>query len=127
MKASTPIPDLKELLGQIYLHLQRSSVAYKDYLEYGRTFLHAQILRVCNLQLRELIMTNRPTLPATLQQDALELVAHYDTWMKKWDELEATLKPQPNDEFIFENNHRFPKEAATRLENAFLAGEKDFT
>jgi hypothetical protein len=44
---------------------------------------------------------------------------HYIIWRNKWDDLAANLKPSPDDVFVFENDHRFPKWAAKKIEDAY--------
>jgi len=108
-----------ELTGQLYMNLKRSETAYREYLQGGKTFMHARILRQYNEKIRELILEKGHILSEHLQENALELVAHYDIWMQKWDELKASLRPSPGDEFVFPNNSTFPKEAATKLEQEY--------
>lgn len=105
-----------ELAGQLYMQLERSKNAYKEYLQGGKTFMFAKILRLYNGKIRDLVLEKGYLLPGNLQKDALELVSHYDIWMQKWDELKATLDPSPDDEFVFPNSFTFPKEAAGNLE-----------
>lgn len=102
------------------MNLKRSETAYKEYLQGGKTFMFAKILRLYNEKIRELLLEKGYLLRENLQKDALALIAHYDIWMQKWDELKTNLDPSPNDEFIFPNNFTFPKEAATNLEQEFI-------
>ncbi|MEI9810787.1 MAG: hypothetical protein WDO16_24565 [Bacteroidota bacterium] len=108
-----------ELAGQLYMNLKRSATAYKEYLEGGKTFMFASILRLYNEKIRELLLEKGYLLPDSLQHDALALVSHYDIWMQKWDELKTTLNPSPDDEFVFPNTFTFPKEAARNLEQEY--------
>jgi hypothetical protein len=108
-----------ELTGQLYMNLKRSETAYKEYLQGGKTFMFAKILRLYNEKIRELLLEKGYLLQEGLQKDALALIAHYDIWMQKWDALKTSLDPSPNDEFIFPNNATFPKEAATNLEQEY--------
>ncbi|MBC7949785.1 MAG: hypothetical protein H7Y42_18015 [Chitinophagaceae bacterium] len=119
-----------ELSGQLYMLFQRSASAYRDYLEGGKTYFFARILRTYNNATRELLLEKGYLLSEELQQDALALITHYDIWMEKWDDLETRMKPAPNDEFVFPNDHVFPKNAASNLEREYqrlkqhlLAGE----
>ena len=108
-----------ELTGQLYMHLERSKNAYKEYLQGGRNFMFAKILRLYNGKIRELILEKGYLLSDSLQKDALELVSHYDIWMQKWDELKDRLDPSPDDEFVFPHSFTFPKEAAGNLEQEY--------
>lgn len=108
-----------DLLGQLHMNLERSAMAYKEYLQGGKTFMFAKILRVYNEKIRSLILEKGFLLTDSLQKDGLSLVAHYDIWMQKWDALKASLNPLPDDQFIFPNEHTFPKEAANNLEQEY--------
>ena len=110
-----------DLLGRIYMQLQRSQLAYRNYHEDGRKFLHAKILRNCNESLRNEILTQGYLLQNDLRRHALELVKHLDVWMEKWQAHELLSEPSLDTEFIFENRFTFPRQAAESLENAFLA------
>ncbi|HEY6504496.1 MAG TPA: hypothetical protein VIZ28_11025 [Chitinophagaceae bacterium] len=105
-----------ELIGQLHMNLEISGNAYREYLQGGKTFMFAKILRQYNEKIRELIIEKGWLLPESLQKDALALVLHYDAWMQKWDELKAKLDPSPDDEFVFPNSVTFPKEAARNIE-----------
>lgn len=108
-----------ELTGELYMNLKRSGTAHQEYLQGGKTFMFARILRMYNEKIRELVMKKGYLLPGDLQKDALLLVSHYDVWMQKWDDLRSRLDPSPDDEFVFPNSITFPREAARRLEQEY--------
>jgi hypothetical protein len=108
--------SLYDLSGQINMILKRSEQAYKEYLLAGKTFMYARILRRYNKKLRSLLIKEGHSLPSYLQKDALELIAHYDIWIEKWDMLQLQLNPKPDDLFVFPNEVTFPKDAACKLE-----------
>jgi hypothetical protein len=111
---NTGMDWLKNILQQ----LERSSIAYKNYLENGRTYREAIVLKKYNSLIREILLTNMNDIPPGLRDDAKAMVAHYDAWTEKWNELQQNNDPQPEDEFVFQNDHRFPREAANRLINS---------
>lgn len=111
---------LFDLTGRIYMNLQRSGMAYREYLEGGKTFLLARVLRLYNEQLRQLLLEQGHLLSLHLQKDALTLVSHYDIWMIKWDDLKESLNPASDDVFVFPNASTFPREAAQRFEQEYL-------
>jgi hypothetical protein len=119
MSESISIQQL-ELVGQLYINLKRSETAYKEYLQGGKTFRFAKILRVYNEKIRELILQKGYLLSGQLQEDGLAMVSHYDVWMQKWDELKERISPSPDDEFAFPNDVTFPKEAARHLEQEYF-------
>jgi hypothetical protein len=111
--------QLIKFLGQTFINLKRSEIAYKNYLQDEKKFIHAKILKTCNEQLRSLLIENSFLLSDTLQHDALTLITHYDIWIEKWNALEQTQKFSLDEIFVFENKHTFPKDAAIRIESEF--------
>lgn len=109
-----------ELTGLLYINLKRSEFAYKEYLEGGKTYMFARILKIYNEKIRELLLEKGWLLSDSLQKDALLLISHYDIWLQKWNNLEKRLNPAPEDEFFFPNEFIFPKEAAKNLEEEYL-------
>ena len=108
-----------DLLGQVYHNLTRSGTAYKEYLENGKTFKYARELRIYNELIRKLLLEKGSLLSEELQADALSLLAHYDAWIQKWDELKAEINPLDDDVFIFVNSSTFPRAAAQNLEKEY--------
>jgi hypothetical protein len=119
MKKVIRVKEL-ELCGQVHICLERSKTAYREYLEGGKTFLFAKILKIYNEKIRELLLEKGWLLSGSLQKDALALVSHYDIWLQKWNNLYEHLGPQPEDEFVFPNEFIFPKQAAKNLEKEYL-------
>jgi hypothetical protein len=102
------------------MNLKRSETAYKEYLQGGKTYMFARILKIYNEKIRELLLEKGWLLSESLQKDALLLISHYDIWLQKWNDLEKRLNPGPDDEFIFPNEYIFPREAAGNLEQEYL-------
>jgi len=119
--------QLIKFLGQTFINLKRSEIAYKNYLQDEKKFIHAKILKTCNEQLRNLLIENSFLLSDTLQHDALSLITHYDIWIEKWNALKQTQKFSLDDIFVFENGHTFPKDAAIRIESEFNRIKESFT
>jgi ribonucleotide monophosphatase NagD (HAD superfamily) len=101
-----------DLIEQVVMNLNQSGIDYKEYLQTGKTFRHARILKVYNEKIRELLIEKGYLLSDDLQEDALALVTHYDAWLAKWNDLKEKLNPSPDEEFIFANEFTFPKKAA---------------
>lgn len=108
---------LTGFLQSLLLTLDQSVIDYKAYLAAGKTYRFAKILKENNGKGLYLLTTNKHLLPDHLQQDAAALIHHFQVWTAKWEELEAALQPEPDDEFIFPNTVTFPRNAAQRLEN----------
>ena len=119
--------QLTNILGQIVINFKRSEIAYKNYLQDEKIFIHAKALKACNEKVRHLLIENSFLLSDSLQHDALNLITHYDIWIEKWNELEKTQKPSLSEIFVFENSHTFPKEAARRIENEFNRIKDNFS
>jgi hypothetical protein len=109
-----------ELTGRLYMNLERSKTAYKEYLQGGKTYMFARILKIYNEKIRELLLEEGYLLSDSLQKDGLALISHYDIWLQKWNDLEKKLNPVQDDEFVFPNEFVFPKEAANNLEREYL-------
>ena len=112
------------LTAQISADLHHSAVAYKEYLEGGKTFAFAQVLRLYNDRLLDLLLQKGHLLEGSLQKDAHALIAHYNAWTAKWEALRKHLDPAPGDEFIFQNEITFPRQAAVNLEQEYQRLQK---
>jgi hypothetical protein len=113
------------ILGEVFLNFERSKIAYDNYIKEEKIYLHARILKECNLKIRELLLENAYIFEENLRKDALDLINHYDIWVEKWNDLKEKRDPQLYDVFIFENEYRFPKEAEKRLKEEFLKIKMD--
>jgi hypothetical protein len=87
-------------------------------MENGKKFRYAEILKLHNTAARNLLIDNMAIIPGHFKKDAEAIIEHYTIWSSKWDELKDKLNPAPDDEFVFENDHRFPQTAAHNLEAA---------
>ena len=88
-------------------------------MENGKKFRYAEMLKLHNTAVKSLLTENITAIPDDFKKDAGTIIEHYTIWSAKWDDLKSKLDPAPDDEFIFENDHRFPKTAAQKLEAAF--------
>lgn len=113
MKDSIMIID--NILGPLDTLLKRGEVAYKNYISKKRIFLYATILKENNMRIRELILGNSHLLPSNQHINAIELVAHIDTWSVSWNDLNESKNHSLFDEFAFENNVNFPKKSVDSL------------
>jgi len=112
--------QVADLLNELYEYLQLSGTAYKEYLSAGKTYRHACVLKKINTRAAELLANKSHLLSTDLRQNAADLLDHYNVWTGKWEALEEELKPGPVDVFVFENEHRFPREAADNLEREYF-------
>jgi hypothetical protein len=107
---------LFDFAEQVHYNLGQSAVAYKEYLQNGKTFKHAQMLKIYNEKIKELLLENRHLLSNELQENSKALIEHYDIWLEKWNDLAQKLNPLPDDEFVFANEFTFPRKAAVAFE-----------
>ena len=110
--------EFRSLLQSVVLHWQLSAEAYTEYMENGKKFRHAEMLKLHNTAAKNLLINNIAVIPDRFKKDAGKIIEHYSVWSAKWDELKSKLDPAPDDEFVFENDHHFPKSAAKKLEAA---------
>jgi len=107
------------LLARVHELMGASLEAYRDYLQNGKTFSYAKELRRVNTSMIDLLEEGKHLLKDDLLMAAEKLLEHYTIWRSKWDELEKEISPEPDDEFVFQNEHTFPKEAALIFERAY--------
>ena len=107
--------EFHTLLQSLVLYWDHSAKAYAEYMENGKKFRYAEILKVHNTSAKNLLRDNLTVIPGDLRKDADELIEHYTIWSAKWDDLKSKLNPGADDEFVFENDHRFPRGAAQKL------------
>ncbi len=107
------------LLKELTVLFNQSTLSYRQYLDAGRTFHHAQQLKLHNSNALKLLRENQHLLSEELQKDAQSLITHYTEWSQKWEQLAAEKEHQPDDVFVFANDVTFPKQAAQNLEAAY--------
>lgn len=112
----TEFKDFRSLLQSVVMLWQQSAKAYAEYIENGKKFQYAAKLKVHNTAVKDLLSGNLTLIPADFQQDVADLIEHYVIWSAKWEALKDSMNPGPDDEFVFENDHRFPRQAAQKLE-----------
>ena len=111
---------LEELISIFNL----STLAYRNYLNAGKTFQFASELKLHNSQALKLLTENRSLAGGNLQNDIQSLITHYTEWTKKWEKLAAEKEHQPADLFVFTNDIIFPKHAAQNLEEAYRSSKE---
>jgi len=118
--------SLFDLLGPIVMQLKRTEQAFDRWTKKDLG-LEAKVIREGNLTIRDLLLAKGHLVPADLHKDAMELVAHYDAWLLKFDELRGDpAKPdQPAFVFVGPDGYPFPKEAEARFIAAFYDLRKE--
>ncbi|WP_298064515.1 formyltransferase family protein [uncultured Rikenella sp.] len=95
--------------------MERSEKIYTHYLASGRTYRDALDLKECNAHIRDMVGTDLPNLPVQMRSPAQKLIRHYDDWLSLWEDFDRSRDFGPDNLFLFENPHHFPKEAARSL------------
>src|SRR6187551_167181 len=98
--------DFLSLLQSITIHWQHTAKAYTEYMEHGKKFRYAEILKLHNTAVKNLLTDNIALIPAEFIKEVEGLIEHYTIWSAKWEDLRTKLNPAPGDEFVFENDHR---------------------
>ncbi len=117
--ASTKIDKTVQFLHALLWCLKRSESAYRMYLQNGKTFLYANVIRGANEDIVLLVQNNMDLIPSELMDDFTAIYEHLEIWRLRWYELEETSTPDLDDEFIFQNKHSFPREANERIESFY--------
>ena len=107
--------NLKTELGKLLFYFERGRNTYSKYLECGSTYLYARILKDNNDKIIEVLSKVYSDCPSDIHNDILVLTHHIDAWSSHWCCLENQLNPNPNDEFIFQNTVRYPKDAERNI------------
>ncbi len=113
------VNHVTDVVNEVHKLMDASLTAYKNYLANGKTYKYAKQLRKVNTATIELLADKKNTLSAELFSAANLLLEHLHIWRNKWDELENNNKPKLQDEFVFQNNHTFPKKAAALFEEEY--------
>lgn len=109
----------EELITSLHDSIEDSGIAYRNYINGGKTFRFAQELKKHNDKITQLINENNQLLSPSLKKDAAELLHHYNVWTEKWIQLATAMNPAPDDVFVFANEVTFPKQAAVDIEEEY--------
>jgi hypothetical protein len=113
----------KEFLKELITIFNHSSIAYRQYLDGGKTFRFAQQLKLHNSAALILLTDHKHLLSENLQNDAQSLITHYCEWSEKWEKFAAEKQHQPDDVFAFANDITFPRQSAQNLEKSYRSFE----
>ncbi len=107
--------DLINFLGEVKTQLDRSQLAYKSYINDGKKFLYAKILKSSNDEIRDLLLKKTYLLPNDQSKNAVALIHHIDVWSSLWDDAYTSLKPSIKSVFVFDNQVNFPAKEVESL------------
>jgi len=115
-------------LGQLDTLLIRGYFSYKEYINFGKKFMYASIIKENNNSIVKLILKNAHLFQDEQKSDLLLVVYHIDSWKIQWDFLYENTYPKLDDEFIFETKIKFPKNSLVRLNDYYYKNfNKRFT
>lgn len=112
--------SLSELLGPVYMQLDRTERAFKRWTS-KNLYLEAKIIREGNLTIRNLLLEKGYLIPPELLDDAGRLVEHYDRWLEEFEKQRLSENPELNAPFTFVGpaGYPFPRDAAHRFQETF--------
>jgi hypothetical protein len=110
-------------LNKICFYFKRSTLAYCQYLNNGKTYQYARQLRTINQNTINLILSSKNSIPVELEDDFALVLNHLEVWAELWDKLNQTKIFKLNEPFIFQNKVSFPKESAKRIDNFYLKND----
>ena len=116
--------SLSELIGPVYMHLDRTSQVAKrykkTYKEQTTSYFDALLMRDSNEAVRSILLSKGHLLPEDLRDHAHALVAHYDVWLRRFDAKVAVEKPTAESFFdVGFAEVPFPKEAAKAFRDSY--------
>lgn len=119
----SPLEEYNHLLKPLCFLLQRSRLAYSDYLG-AKKYWQAAVIRQSNREVYRLLLTRAALIPDTLQEDAALLMNHYNAWLLQFRRHKKKTKPGLNDEFVFERLKNQPPFPGKAEENIFTYTQK---
>ena len=104
-----------QFLGILNTLLKRSDIAYKGYMNSGKIFLYAKILKECNDSIRDVLIHNAHLLPFSQVENAIALLHHIDVWGAIWEDVVERERPALLSVFTFDNTVNFPRSEVSEL------------
>lgn len=111
--------DKKKFLNLLDTILSHGNIAYNKYLNNGKNFLYANIIKKNNERTLELILDHAYLFCSEQRNDLLSISLHIDSWLIQWSYLHNSKNFKLDDEFVFNTTVKFPRDALRRLDNYF--------
>lgn len=103
-----------ELLGQVYIHLNRTRLAFVTYSKlkkYDSNF-EDEIIFISNKKIRDILLDNGHHLPPELLGEASKLIEHYDAWLVKYHNIRKVNKDESTIHiYVGPDGFEFPEKA----------------
>jgi hypothetical protein len=117
--------SLSVVVGPVVMHLNRTAKVAARYStttfkEKTTSYFEAQLMKDSNESVRSILLSNGHLIPADLRAHAHALVAHYDVWLRRFDEKVAQTRPGADAVFdVGFAEVPFPRESADAFELAY--------
>lgn len=105
---------LSELFGPLLMQFQRTESAFNRWTTQN-LYLEANVVRLSNQTIRDLLLANGHLIPPHLIECASELVVHYDTWLEEFDRVRGDPAKSADQKFIYVGPKGFPFPRAAEL------------
>ncbi|MBI5932630.1 MAG: hypothetical protein HY867_02895 [Chloroflexi bacterium] len=113
---------LFELLLPMKVHFERSHRAFQEWVRNPPAKPNIEIedaIKASNSVVRNILASKRHLIPPDLQQDALDLIKHYDAWQEEYERLRPGGIRNPKVPYVFVGPKGFPFPVAA--ERNFMA------
>ncbi len=107
--------QIKDFLGVVKTQVERSQIAYNHYINNGKIFLYAKILKKINDELRDHLLLKTHLLPVDQSKNALAIIHHIDVWASLWEDNYILVNPSLTSVFEFQNKVNFPAKEVQNL------------
>jgi hypothetical protein len=113
-----------ELLGQVYIHLNRLKLAFQN--KYSKIkdhdpFYEDEIIYQSNKHIRDLLINNGHFLPPELLDEATKLVEHFDVWLTKYHQTRIVQKDFHSKQiYVGPDGFRFPENAEKMFKDKYV-------
>lgn len=113
-----------ELLGQVYIHLNRTRLAfenkYSKLTKYDEAY-EEEVLFLSNKKIRDLLLDNGHYLPPELLDQASLIIEHYDVWLNKYGNLRRIEKNTSIIQiYVGPEGFRFPEQAEELFKKKYI-------
>jgi len=107
---------MKQAAIELLEHFDATAELYQQYLKEDQKYSIAKGLKKHNEQIIDTLSAISTEFETAPQLWSKALVAHLQAWHDCWTKLDATKLFQNHEPFVFENDHRYPREQAQQLE-----------
>ncbi|WP_449397779.1 hypothetical protein [Chryseobacterium wanjuense] len=113
-----------ELLGQVYIHLNRLKLAFQN--KYSKIkeydpFYEDEIIYQSNKHIRDLLISNGHYLQPELLNEASKLIEHFDVWLTKYHQTRVMQKDLHSKQiYVYLDGFQFPENAEKMFKEKYV-------